>query len=72
MEIEECLEPSMGGAEPCGAYTIMKRWYWQTSAQAPNTSQTDMEKVRGDFQTIYQREEPHPHVLTRDTHVDLA
>ena len=31
-----------------------------------------MEKVRGDFQTLYQREEPHPPGLPLETHVDLA
>ena len=29
-----------------------------------------MEKVRGDFQTLYQREEPHPPGLPLATHVE--
>ena len=42
------------------------------SAQVPNPSQTDMEKVRGDFHTLYQREEPHLPVLPLTTHVNPA
>ena len=30
-----------------------------------------MKKVRGDFQTLYQREEPHTPGLPLATHVDL-
>ena len=60
MEIRACLEPATGGADPRGAYAILKRWYWHASARAPNTSQTDMDKVGGDFQTLYQREKSPP------------
>ena len=38
--------------------------------RAPNPSQMDMEKVRGDFQNLYQREEPHTPGLPLATHVD--
>ena len=31
-----------------------------------------MEKVRGDFHTLYQREEPHTPGLTIETHVEPA
>ena len=33
-------------------------------------SRTDMEKVRGEFQTLYQREEPHPPGIPLSTHVE--
>ena len=72
MEIEECLEPSMGGAEPCGAYTIMKRWYRRVFTRAPKPSRADMEKVRWDLHKLYQKEEPHPPGLPLATHVDPA
>ena len=41
-------------------------------ARAPNPSWTYMEKFRGDFQTLYQREDPHTPVLTLSTHLDPA
>ena len=59
-DIGACLEPFTEGAEPHRAYNILKRWYQHTLARAPNPSRTDMEKVREDFQTFYQREEPLP------------
>ena len=71
-DIGACLEPSTGGADPRRAYTILKRWYRYASAWAPNPCRTDMEKVRGDFQTLYQREESHPPGLPLETHVDPA
>ena len=40
------------------------------SVQALNPSGTDMETFRGDFYTLYQREEPHPPDHTLATHVD--
>ena len=52
-DIRECLEPSTGGADSWGVYTILKRWYQHESAREPNHSQTDIEKFRGDFQTLY-------------------
>ena len=69
-DIRACLEPSPRGADPRRAYAILKRWYWNVSARAPNPSQTDMENVRGYFQTLYQREEPHPPGLPLAKHVD--
>ena len=48
----------------------MKRWYWHTSVRGGNPSCTDMDKVRGDFQTLYQREDPHTPGLPLETHVD--
>ena len=71
-EIGKCLDPATGGADPRGAYVILKRWYWHTSTRTPNPYWTDIEKVRGDLQTLYQREEPHPPGLNLDTHVDPA
>ena len=62
----------MGEADTHRACAILKQWYRQASAQAPNPSWTDMEKVRGDFQNLYQREEPHITSLTLATHVDPA
>ena len=64
------LEPSMGGTNPCGAYAVLKRWYRHASTRVPNPSWMDMDKVRGDFQTLYQREEPHPPGLTLATYVN--
>ena len=59
----------MGGADPCGAYTILKWWYQQASEQAPNPSRTDTEKVRGGFHTLYQMEYPHlPWPVTSNKH----
>ena len=55
---------------PREAYTILKRWYRHVSVQALNPSGTDMETFRGDFYTLYQREEPHPPGLPLATHVD--
>ena len=37
---------------------------------ARNPSRTKMEKARGDFQTLYQREEPHTPDTTLATHVE--
>ena len=53
MDIGECLEPSTGGADSWGVYTILNRWYQHESAREPNPSRTDIEKFRGDFQTLY-------------------
>ena len=66
-EIGTYLEPSTGGEDPCGAYTILKHWYRYASTQALNPSQTDMEKGKRDFQTLYKREDPHPPGLTLAT-----
>ena len=44
--------------DPHRAYAVLKHWYRHTSAHAPNPYRTDMEKVRGEFQTLYQREDP--------------
>ena len=71
-EIGTCLDPATGGVDPGGAYNILKRWYCNASARSPNPYRTDMEKVRGDFQTLYQREKPRPHGLCLDTQVDPA
>ena len=60
----------MGGADPRGAYAIMKWWYLHASARVTDLSQTDMEKVRGAFHTLYQREDTHPPVMPLATHVD--
>ena len=48
----------------------MKCWYRNASARVPNPYRTDMEKVRGDFQTFYQREEPHIPGQPLATHID--
>ena len=68
-EIGVCLESSTGGTDPCGSYTILKRWYWHASVRAPNPSRTDMDNFRGDFQNLYHREEPQPPGLPLATHV---
>ena len=66
-----CLEPSMEVTDPRGVYAILKSWYWHASTRAPNPSWEDMEKVGGDFQTLYQREDPHTPGLPLATHVYL-
>ena len=71
-DIEACLEPSMGGADPRGAHAILNRWFWHASVQTTKPSRADMEKFRVEFQTLYQREEPQLPGLTLGTHVDPA
>ena len=71
-DIRACLEPSIGGVDPHRTYDILKWWYQNASARAPNPSWTDTEKVREDLQTLYQREEPNPPGLTLATHVNPA
>ena len=66
------MEPSTGGTDPHGAYAILKCWYQHAPVREPNPSQTDIEKVKGDLQTLYQREEPHPPGLPLATHIDPA
>ena len=68
--IGACMEPSTVGEEPHRAYTILKHWYWYASAQALNPSWTDTEKVRGDFNTLYQVDESHPPGLPLATHIN--
>ena len=50
------LDIEAGETDPRGAYIVLKCWYRHVAARAPNTSRTNMEKVRGDFQTLYQWE----------------
>ena len=61
---------SHGRGRPCGAYAILKRWYLHVYAWVPNPSRTDMEKFRGNFQTLYQREDLYPLGLPLAKHVD--
>ena len=68
--IRTCLEPSAGETDLSGSYAILERWYRHTSTQEPKISQTDIEKVRGDFQTLYQQEDPQPPGLPLATHVE--
>ena len=70
--IRACMEPSAGETDSHGAYAILKHWYWHASVRAPNPSRTNMEKFRGDFQTLYQSEEPHPPGIPLATHMDLV
>ena len=56
--------------DPIGVYNVLKLWYQHASAQATNPSWTDMEKFRGGFQNLYQREDQHPPGLPLATHVD--
>ena len=66
-----CLEPSAVGADPCGAYAILKRWYRHASARAPTPSRTDMEKVGGGgVHNLYQREVSRPPGLPLLTRVN--
>ena len=58
-KIEACLKPPARDTDPHGAYAILKCWYRHASARSLNPSQSDMEKFKEDFQTLYQREDPH-------------
>ena len=40
-------------------HAILKSWYRHRSVWAPTPSWMDMEKVREDLQTLYQRKDPH-------------
>ena len=64
------LEPSAGETDPHRAYVILKHWYRHASARSPKPSWTDTDNVRGDFHTLYQREEPHNPGIPLATHVD--
>ena len=55
---------------PPRVYAIMKQWYRPAYVRLLNPSWEDMENGRGDFQTLYQKEEPHHPGLTLETHVD--
>ena len=68
MYIRAFLEPSTVGEDPYRVYAILKRWCQHESARAPNHSWTDIEKVRGDFQNLYHREDPHTPGLPLATH----
>ena len=69
-DIRSCLEPYTGGADPHREYAILKLRYQHASTRVPNHSWTDTEKVRGEFQTLYQRKEAHPPALTLETHIN--
>ena len=69
-EIRACLEKLAGETDPCRSYTILKRWYRHASVRVHIHSQTNMDKVRGDFRTLYQWEDQHPTGLTLGTHVN--
>ena len=71
-EIGAYLEPSTGGIDPRRAYVILKHWYRNVSMRVPKPSHTDMEKVRGDLQTLYKREETHIPGIPLATHIDPA
>ena len=60
------------GLPPRRAYIILKCWYRHASARAPNLSLTDMEKVRVDYHTLFQREETHTPGLPLATHIKPA
>ena len=66
------MDPYMGVADPRGAYALLKRWYRHASAQAPNPSRTDTENFIRNFQTLYQKDEPHRTGLPLATHVNPA
>ena len=51
-------------------YAILRRWYRHASTWDPNPLLTDMEKVRGRFQYLFQREKPHPPGLSLAIHVE--
>ena len=66
------METYTGGADPRGAYAILKYWYRHASARTPNSSWKDIEKVRGYFQTLYQREDPQPPGIPLATHIEQS
>ena len=53
-------------------YAVLKRWYRHASMRAPKPYRMDMEKVRGDFQTLSQREEPNPPIPPLEIHAEPA
>ena len=53
-------------------FNILKRCYRHASVRATNPSQTYMEKVRWDLQTLYHMDEPHPPGLPLATHVNQS
>ena len=59
-------------ADPCIVDAIVKLCYRNASVRALKPSRIDMEKVRGDLQTLYQREDPHTPGLPLATHVEPA
>ena len=59
-EIEACLEPTLGNPDLQGTYTVIKRWYCQASANASNSSQEDMAKVKGYYAALYRKDNPTP------------
>ena len=71
-DIGACLEPSTGGADIHRVYVILKLWYYHAYVREPNPTQTDMEKVQGDFQNLYQREKPHTSGLNLVTYFEPA
>ena len=70
--IRACLFPAAREMDPRRAYSVMKRWYRNVSTRVPNPSRTDMEKVKGGFQTLYQRDDPHPPGLPMATRMHLV
>ena len=68
MDIGACLEPATGGADPHRAYTILKRWHRNVSERAPNPSQTDIEKVRGNSRPSIKGRSHTPWTAPGNTH----
>ena len=68
--IETCLGPAEGETDPTGVYAVLKRWYQHASARAPKPSRAYMEKVKGDFHTLYQLEYIHTPGLPLATHME--
>ena len=54
------MELTTGIPDLRGEYTVLKRWYRQTSAISPNPLQADMSKVAEDYAPLYRWEEPTP------------
>ena len=71
-EIETCLETPKGTPSDIqGAYLILKQWYLHTSGIQPQPSHTDLEKVSGDYASLYQREDPSTLDRPIPTHTNL-
>ena len=51
-EINAFLKPTTGKLDLRGAYTVLKRQFCQASARAPNPSQSDMAKFKGEYSAL--------------------
>ena len=68
--IGACLDPPARETDPHRLYVIQRHWYRNASAWMPKPSQTNMEKFRGEFKTLYHREEQNTPGIPLATHME--